>query len=251
MREGDHYIVTGQKMWTSYAHVATQMFCLVRTTEESRKQVGLSLLLIDMKTPGITVRPIETMDEMRHSNEVFLDDVRVPLGGLLGAEGMGWTYGKALLDRERAFRRHERTFGLCSTCAMCVKMQKRRSAGGLRIIDRPYFRTKLAQLDIETIAIETMVMRLMADAASGVDSGPRASMLKLRWSELVQRTTELWFEALGADAARFFPVAAEGDSLWADDHFVIQAALDARVTSIYGGSSEIQRNIIARRALGL
>lgn len=247
IRTGDHYVINGQKMWTSYAHVSTQMFCLLRTSDEARKQSGLSLVLIPMNAPGLTVRPVATMDEKHHSNEVFLDDVHVPLDNLVGEEGRGWEYGKVLLDRERGFgaasalRLGQQLRGLRAAAAA-------RSIGGAPVSTMPSFRASLAQLEIETIAVETMVMRLMADASAGVDSGPRASMLKMRWSEILQKITELWFEVLGHDAANFRALDGADD---APDAVAIQGALYARVTSIYGGSSEIQRNIIARRSLGL
>jgi len=250
VRHGDHYVVNGQKMWTSYAHVATRMFCLVRTSTEARKQSGLSMLLIDMDSPGLRVQPIATMDEKRHSNEVFLDDVRVPVSNLLGEEGRGWDYGKVLLDRERSF-------GAASALRLRQHLRGLRAAavarnvGGARVFDDPIFRNRLAQIEIETIAVEMMVMRLMADAAGGKDSGPRASMLKLRWSELLQAITELWFETLGVDAAAFRALDDRIDTVDADQGYAIQGALNARVTTIYGGSSEIQRNIVARRHLGL
>ncbi|WP_331042094.1 acyl-CoA dehydrogenase family protein [Sphingomonas sp.] len=245
VRDGDHYVVNGQKMWTSYAHVANRMFCLVRTSTEARKQSGLSMLLIDMDTPGLTVRPIETMDEKRHSNEVFLDDVRVPVANLVGQEGAGWSYGKVLLDRERGF-------GAASALRLSQSLRGLRAAAAARGADRdPVFRANLAQIEIETIAVETMVMRLMADASAGNDSGPRASMLKLRWSELLQAVTELWFETLGYDAAAFRAIEGQAGAVDADIAYAVQGALNARVTTIYGGSSEIQRNIVARRHLGL
>lgn len=249
VRDGDHYVVNGQKMWTSYAHVATQMFCLVRTSSGTQRQAGLSMLLVDMTSPGLTVRPIETMDEKRHSNEVFLDDVHVPAANLVGEEGGGWSLGKVLLDRERSFgaasalRLSQHLRGLKAAAA-------ERCIGTVRVIDDPLFLSRLSQIEIETMAVEVMVMRLMADAASGKDSGPRASMLKLRWSELLQAITELWFETLGYDAAAFRAID-HADAIDRDLGYAVQGTLNARVTTIYGGSSEIQRNIIARRNLGL
>ena len=250
LREGDSYVITGQKMWTSYAHVASHMFVLARTSEEERKQSGISLLLIDMATPGITVRPIDSLDEKHHVNEVFLDAVRVPAANLVGEEGKGWSYGKALLERER---------GVTAANALRLSQQLRavREAacrvrrGGQPLSEDPAFRAKLAQLEIETLGLETMVMRVMAHAGAGSDSAPSASMIKLRWSELLQRATELWVEVLGYDAAVFRLLDEGNVSFPADMPHAVQGALYARVTSIYGGSSEIQRNIIARRWLGL
>lgn len=250
VRDGDHYVINGQKMWTSYAHVSTHMFCLVRTSNEAKRQAGLSLILVDMDTPGLKIRPVITLDEKHHTNEVFLDDVRVPVANLVGEEGMGWSYGKVLLDRERGV-------GAATALRMPAELRAVREAGerimvaGAPLIETPSFALRLAQLEIESLAVETMVMRLMADAAAGLDSGPRASMLKLRWSDLHQQITELWGEALGYDAAKFESLDGGNETLAPDMPWAIQGAVYSRVTSIYGGSSEIQRNIIARRSLGL
>jgi alkylation response protein AidB-like acyl-CoA dehydrogenase len=251
VRHGDDYVINGQKMWTSYAHVASHMFCLARTSAEERKQAGISLILVDMKTPGIKVRPVITLDEYHHTNEVFMDDVRVPVGNLVGEEGKGWSYGKVLLDRERGV-------GAATAMRMAVQLRGVREAAeriqvaGKPLLSDPSFASRLAQAEIEALAVETMVMRLMADASAGLDSGPRASMLKLRWSELAQQTTELWAEALGYDAAVFAPLDGEQSlDMPADMPLALRGAVYSRVVSIYGGSSEIQRNIIARRSLGL
>ncbi|NHO66143.1 acyl-CoA dehydrogenase [Aestuariicella hydrocarbonica] len=246
-KDGDEYVLNGQKMWTSYAHVASHMFVLARTSNEEKRQQGISLLLVDMKTPGIQVKPIDTMDEKHHTNEVFLDDVRVPVNNLVGEEGRGWGYGKVLLDRERMV-----------SAANAIHIQQvidgaraaaERLIAGVPLYKTPTFSSKFAQLEIEATALKTMVLRLMADAAAGVDSGPRGSMVKLRWSELYQSAMGLWLEALGPEAAHFRGL--ENTQAPSDMPYAMQGALYSRVTSIYGGSSEIQRNIIARRALGL
>jgi alkylation response protein AidB-like acyl-CoA dehydrogenase len=244
--DGEDYVVNGQKMWTSYAQVANRMFCLVRTDPDARKQAGISLLLIDMDTPGISIRPIITMDEIHHTNEVFLDNVRVPAANLIGEAGQGWGYGKVLLDRER---------GVTAATTLRLSQQLRGARAATeaaltplgRLIDQPAVADRLAQLEIEVRALEVMVMRTMAEAASGQDSGPRASMIKVRWSELLQEVTEFWVEALGYDAGRF--ACLDGQS--AMEPWPAMGMLYSRVTSIYGGANEIQRNIIARRALGL
>ncbi len=247
-RDGDHYVINGQKMWTSYAQVASHVFVLARTSQEAKRQQGISLILVDMNTPGLSVRKIPTMDEKYHTNELFLDDVRVPLGSLLGEEGRGWGYGKVLLDRERMVSAATAIF-LTQTVRGIRDAATRRRIGNMPLIEAPGFAAKLAQYEIEVIALQTMVLRLMDDAARGADSGPRGSMVKLRWSQLTQAGTALWVEALGPEAAHF---AALGDTgAGADMPYAMQGALYARVTSIYGGSSEIQHNIIARRALGL
>ncbi|AOH83310.1 acyl-CoA dehydrogenase [Sphingomonas panacis] len=247
VRDGDDYVINGQKMWTSYAQVASHMFTLVRTSQEPKRQQGISLLLVDMKTPGITIRKIETMDEKYHTNEVFLDDVRVPVTNLVGEEGRGWEYGKVLLDRERMVS-SATAIHLPQVLDGVREAARARTVGGVPLIETPVFRALLAQIEIEAMALETMVLRLLADLAAGADSGPRGSMVKLRWSDLYQRGMALWIDALGPEAAHFR--ALDGASP-ADMPYAMQGALYSRVTSIYGGSSEIQHNIIARRALGL
>ncbi|MDR3002689.1 MAG: acyl-CoA dehydrogenase family protein [Acidovorax sp.] len=250
VRDGDHYVVSGQKLWTSYAHVADRMFCLVRTSNEARKQEGISLLLIDMDSPGITVRPFQTLDEQAHVTEVFLDAVRVPESQRVGEEGKGWSYGKVLLDRERAL-----------TAALGLRISRllehvralalKTPDAGTTLYQSPLFRAKFAQLEIEVQALEHMGLRMLADNVAGVDTGPRGSMLKLRWSELLQRASELWTEALGYDGTCFAPAGPLPGWVPQAQSGPVVAYLHSRVTSIYGGSNEIQRNIIARRALGL
>ncbi|MCG9915919.1 MAG: acyl-CoA dehydrogenase family protein [Phenylobacterium sp.] len=248
VRDGDHYVISGQKAWTSYAHVANRMFLLARTDPDARKQAGISLFLVDMDTPGITVRPVVTMDEIHHTNEVFLDAVRLPVTALLGEEGKGWGYGKVLLDRERGVT-------AATTTRLAQQLRGARAAAATArvgegcLLDDPRIADRLAQLELEVMALEGMVMRTMAEAASGQDSGPRASMIKVRWSELLQEVTEFWTELQGYDAMHFG--AVNNAPLPGPDPWAAKGMLYSRVTSIYGGSNEIQRNIIARRALGL
>ncbi|AMG72845.1 acyl-CoA dehydrogenase family protein [Sphingopyxis granuli] len=248
LRDGDTYILNGHKMWTSYAHVSTRMFVLARTSSETRRQQGISLLLVDMDTPGIRVSPIRTLDEKHHTNEVFLDDVRIPAANLVGEEGMGWNYGKVLLDRERMVAAATAMFLPQTLRAVRAAAARWRTCTG-PLIEQPGFRAKLAQVEIEALGVQSMVLRLMADAAAGADSGPRGSMVKLRWSELIQQAMALWIEALGPQAQHF--ESLDDGGLSDDMPLALQGALFSRVTTIYGGSSEIQRNIIARRALGL
>ncbi|WP_380787783.1 acyl-CoA dehydrogenase family protein [Sphingomonas sp. R86521] len=247
-RDGDRYVLNGQKMWTSYAHVASHVFVLARTSQEPKRQQGISLILVDMNTPGLRVQKIATMDEKYHTNELFLDDVRVPVANLIGEEGRGWGYGKVLLDRERMVSAATAIF-LTQTVRGIREAATRRRIGNMPLIETPGFAAKLAQYEIEVIALQTMVLRLMDDASRGEDSGPRGSMVKLRWSQLTQAGTALWVEALGPEAAHFSAIGEAG--LGQDMPYPLQGALYSRVTSIYGGSSEIQHNIIARRALGL
>jgi alkylation response protein AidB-like acyl-CoA dehydrogenase len=182
IRDGEHYRVNGQKLWTSFAQDAGMMFCLVRTEASASKQHGISLLLIDMKTPGIRIRPIRTLDEHYHVNEVFLDDVCVPLGNLVGEEGKGWTYGKVLLKRERGMTA---ILGLrlARQLEWIMELAGQTPFGGGTLRDDPIFMHKLAQLQIEVIALDTMGQRTVADVMAGIDSGLRGSMLKVRWSE--------------------------------------------------------------------
>lgn len=248
VRDGDDYVVNGQKMWTSYAHVASHVFLLARTSLEEKRQQGISLILAPMDTPGFRVAKIPTMDEKYHTNELFLDDARIPTANLVGEEGKGWGYGKVLLDRERMVTASTAIF-LKQTVRAVREAARARRVGTRALIDTPDFAAQLAQFEIEVIALQTMVLRLITDAAGGVDSGPRGSMVKLRWSSLYQRGMLLWLEALGPEMAHF---RAEDDAtLPPDMPAVMQGMLYSRVTSIYGGSSEIQHNIVARRALGL
>jgi alkylation response protein AidB-like acyl-CoA dehydrogenase len=249
-RDGDVFVVNGVKTWTSFAHVASHMFLLARTSAQERKQDGISLLLVDMNLPGIKVRRIESLDESRHTNEVLLEDVRVPVSELVGEEGRGWSYGKVLLDRER---------GVAAANALRIRQQlravrqavARASPGGESSAVRWDLRSRLAQLQIEAIGLEILVMRLMSDEAHGRECGPQASIIKLRWSELSQQSIELWVDALGYGAAGYRGLDGGPAEFATDMPHAVQGALYSRVTSIYGGSSEIQRNIVARRFLGL
>ena len=249
VRVGDHYLVSGQKIWTSFAHLASHMFALVRTGSGEHKQSGISLLLIDMKTPGLKVRPLITLDELHHTNEVFLDDVKVSVDDLVGEEGKGWTYGKVLLDRERGVAAAS-IWRISQQLRAVREASQRRRIGEESMFDDASFRSRFTQLEIETMGLEMLVLRLMADAAAGVDSGPRASILKVRWAELTQQAAELWTTALGYDSAAFDSLDG-GRQFSRDMPHAMQGALYSRLTSIYGGASEIQRNIISRRSLGL
>jgi alkylation response protein AidB-like acyl-CoA dehydrogenase len=251
-RQGEHYIVNGQKTWTTLAQHADMIFCLVRTDSTVRKQEGISFLLIDMKTPGITVRPIIMLDEDHEVNEVFFDNVKVPVANLIGQENRGWTYAKYLLGHERtgiaAVGRSKRELQFLK------KVAGQQSKNGKPLTQDPMFAAKLATLEIELMALETTVMRVLAKADKA--PGPEASVLKVRGTEIQQTLTELMVEAVGPKALAFDPDYLEGRS----DHSVIDdddAAplasyyFNFRKTSIYGGSNEIQRNIITQMILGL
>jgi alkylation response protein AidB-like acyl-CoA dehydrogenase len=253
-RRGDRYIVNGQKTWTTLGQHADMMFCLVRTDPQAKKQEGISFLLIDMKTPGITVRPIITLDEDHEVNEVFFDDVEVPVANLVGEENRGWTYAKYLLG-------HERT-GIARVgqskreLIFLKRLALDRANGGKPLLHDPLFAAKVAALDIELMALEVTVQRVVASEAGGKGPGPEASMLKIKGTEVQQTLTELMLEAIGPQAAAFDPAFLDGvraHSTTGDDDAAPLAAhyFNVRKTSIYGGSNEIQKNIIAQMILGL
>ncbi|MFT4506992.1 acyl-CoA dehydrogenase family protein [Caballeronia sp. 15711] len=253
-RQGDHYVVNGQKTWTTLGQFADMMFCLVRTDTGAKKQEGISFLLIDMKTPGITVRPIITLDEDHEVNEVFLEDVKVPVENLIGEENRGWTYAKYLLG-------HERT-GIARVgqskreLVFLKRLAANQKKGSGSLLSDPVFSSKIAALEIEMIALEVTVQRVVASEANGRGPGPEASMLKIKGTEVQQALTELMVEAVGPQAAAFDPAYLEGErehSLAGDDDAAPLAAyyFNFRKTSIYGGSNEIQKNIIAQMILGL
>ena len=255
-REGDHYIVNGQKIWTSRAHNADWMFCLVRTSSEGKPQQGISYLLIDVKTPGLTIRPIHTIDGEHHFNEVFFDNVRVPAENIVGEENKGWTYAKYLLGHERV--------GIARIGAAKHRIQRAKAlAADVMIGDTPLsettrFREKVASIEVELKALEITQMCVVANSVrlpKGA-ADPTSSILKLKGTELQQATTEILMEVAGANA-----MIREPDHLWgtatepsigpewttttAADYFYMRAA------SIYGGSNEIQKNVIAKRILEL
>jgi alkylation response protein AidB-like acyl-CoA dehydrogenase len=249
---GEHYIVNGQKTWTTLAQHADMIFCLVRTDTNVRKQEGISFLLIDMHSPGITVRPIVMLDEDHEVNEVFFDNVRVPAENLVGQENRGWTYAKYLLGHERtgiaAVGRSKREL------ARLKRMAGREQKNGRPLIEDPLFGAKIAGLEIELLALEMTVLRVLAQAAKA--PGPEASVLKVRGTEIQQRLTELIVEAAGPLALPFDEAYLEGGrehSVFDDDFAapLLSHYFNYRKTSIYGGSNEIQRNIISQMILGL
>jgi alkylation response protein AidB-like acyl-CoA dehydrogenase len=245
--DGEHYRVSGSKLWTSLAHWADWMFCLVRTEKCERPQDGISFLLIDMKSPGVTVRPIITIDGSHHTNEVFLDNVRVPLECRIGEEGRGWTYSKALLAHERAGiaelgRSRERLERL-------KRMVADRSISGHYLAEDAVFCAKVSTLEIEIMAAEAITLRLLSHSLDASPALP--SLLKLRGSEITQRAGELLVEALGPHALRDDLALAKAAER-ADDPLPSYATgrvpeyLMQRSFTIAGGSSEVQRNIIAK-----
>jgi alkylation response protein AidB-like acyl-CoA dehydrogenase len=253
---GDHYIVTGQKIWTSAAYHADWGFFL-RTDADCKPQEGISFLLIDMKSPGITVRRIPMINGDAHLCEVFLDEVKVPVGNLIGEPGKGWTYAKFLLE-------HERT---ASAFIFWSKRELRRAqemAAALRdeqgrpLIEQPGFRDRLLRLQAELMALEWSVLRVLAGENFRHDLGAVCSGLKVRGSQLQQVVTELQMDLLGARALRYFPYEdiARGnfpdDELWPPEAPGRAAVYTGtRASTIYGGTLQIQRSIIAKTAYGL
>ncbi len=254
VRDGDHYIVSGQKTWTTLGQHADMMFCLVRTDPDARKQEGISFLLIDMKTPGISVRPIITLDEDHEVNEVFFDNVRVPVANRVGEENKGWTYAKYLLGHERtgiaAVGRSKRELHFLK------RLATRTQQGGAALIEDPLFASKVASLEIDLMALEVTVLRVLSQEAKRKAPGPEASMLKVKGTEIQQRLTELMVEAAGPLGLPFDPAYLEGESAHSaggDDDAapLMPYYFNYRKTSIYGGSNEIQKNIITQMILGL
>jgi acyl-CoA dehydrogenase len=251
VRDADHYVVNGQKIWTTGAHEADWIFMLVRTAPGARKQNGISFLLVDMKTPGITVRPIISIDGYHHLNETFFDNVRVPVGNLVGEEGEGWKLTKFLLNNE-----HAATADLPALLRFQRRLRQLGSvpqAGQQTLIERPEFAMRLARYEAEVRAISVMVQRV---AAMEADHSPVAhamgSMLKIRGTELQQKMSEFLVESLGDDGALADPHFHQTATA-ADAHAFHTLAPNAaaemffrRATTIYGGSSEVQRGIVAK-----
>jgi alkylation response protein AidB-like acyl-CoA dehydrogenase len=241
-RDGDSYVVNGQKTWTTLGQYADWIFCLVRTDPQApKKQAGISFLLIDLDTPGITMRPIKLIDGGHEVNEVFFEDVRVPADQLVGEENQGWTYAKFLLGNERT--------GIAGVGRTKVRLADvKRQAAGTGMIDDPLFAARLAEVENELLALELTQMRVTTSSADGKPN-PASSVLKLRGSQLQQAATELLVEIAGPDA---LPIQA-GDDIASPGWAQLSAPryLNYRKTSIYGGSNEVQRNIIASTILGL
>ncbi|MCP5433672.1 MAG: acyl-CoA dehydrogenase family protein [Alphaproteobacteria bacterium] len=252
VREGDHYIVNGQKTWTTLAQYADMIFCLVRTDPNVKKQEGISFLLIDMKTPGIAVRPIITLDGGHEVNDVFLENVKVPVENRIGEENKGWTYAKFLLGHERS-----NIAGVARSKKSLEKLKsiaRSEMAGGRPLIESPDFKRKVAELEIDLLALEFTDLRALSEAAKGKPPGPETSPLKIRGTEIQQRLTELTMEAVGYYANPFIKGGPGRNEPEIGPDYAIHSAptyFNTRKTSIYGGTNEIQRNIIAKMVLGL
>ncbi len=249
---GEHYVVSGQKIWTSHAHEADWMYTLVRTSSEGRKQEGITLLLIPLSLPGIRIRPIQTLDAWHHVNEVFLDDVRVPAENRLGEEGQGWRCAKFLLDRERLapanFVRLER---LVQQVAAQVHAEAARAPSPATY--RARFSERLLLAEAEVRAARELLLSAIDDELRGSLRSAKSSALKLHCSELSQRLIGIAFDALGPRrAARFLPLDAQGQEQHLEDaeSNVLHNYLFYRSKTIAGGTSEVQKNVIARELFG-
>ena len=249
VRRGDRYVVNGQKIWTTLAHIADWIFCLVRTDPSpERKQDGISFLLIDMRTPGITVRPLILMDGGHEVNEVFFDDVEVPIENRVHDEGKGWTVAKYLLGHERM---NTARIGTSKRELEQLKdFVARQRKDGRPLSDDSRFRDKLSRLEIELLALEITNLRFLDQLRGGRAPGAEVSMLKIKGTEIQQTLTELMLEAAGPLAQA---IATTDGSDLADPLLAALAPryCNMRKTTIYAGSNEIQRNIIAKHALGL
>ena len=255
VRDGDHYIVNGTKTWNTLGQYADWIFCLVRTDNTAKKQEGISFLLIDMKSPGISVNPIYLMDGSPEVNEVVFEDVKVPVENLIGEENKGWTYAKVLLTHERTnIARVPYTKRRIDE--LKVAAAERDDGQGGKLADDPLFAQKVAELEIDLQALEYAELRTLAAVSVGKAPGPESSILKIVGTEIAQRADELYLEVADYDALPFVPEQFEAgfDGEPVGEGFLASTALDYmnhRKVSIYGGSNEIQKNIICKAVLGL
>lgn len=247
-RKGDKYIVNGQKTWTTLAQYGDWIFCLVRTDSSGKPQTGISFLLIDMKSPGVTVRPIIMLDGEHEVNEVFFDNVEVPAENLIGEENKGWTYAKHLLS-------HERTNIADVNRAKRELERLKRIAKAEGVYEDRRFRDEIAKLEVDVVALEMMVLRVLSLEKSGKNPLDIAGLLKIKGSEIQQRYTELMMLAAGPYALPFIHEAMEAG--WQGEHVgaaycapLASTYFNYRKTTIYGGSNEVQRNIVAQTVLG-
>ena len=256
-RQGEHYIVNGQKTWTTLGQYGDWIFCLVRTSTEGKPQTGISFLLIDMKSPGVTVRPIVLLDGEAEVNEVWFDNVQVPANNLIGEENKGWTYAKYLLGHERT-----NIADVNRTKRELERLKRVAKAEGM--YDEPRFRDEIAKLEIDVVALEMLVLRVLSAEKTGKNSLDIAGLLKIRGSEIQQRYAELMMLAGGPFSLPFIQEAM--DAGWQGDQAhgglggfpggalhcapLASTYFNMRKTTIYGGSNEVQRNIVAQTVLG-
>jgi alkylation response protein AidB-like acyl-CoA dehydrogenase len=238
VRDGDDYVVSGQKTWNTLGQYADWIFCLVRTQTSGRPQEGISFLLIDMKSPGVSVRPIITLDGEHEINDIFFDNVRVPVANRVGEENRGWTYAKFLLGHERT-----NTAGIGNSKRALARLKQ--AAATSTVNGRPLwadlrFRDRVARVELELTALEITNLRVLSAMSQGSAPGPEVSALKIKGSEIIQELVELQMHALGPAAIPYL-----------SDAPVTGQYFNLRKTTIYAGSTEIQKNIIAKLVLGL
>ncbi|MGA0600119.1 acyl-CoA dehydrogenase family protein [Caulobacter sp. KR2-114] len=254
VRDGDAYVVNGEKIWTSGAHTADWMFCLTRTSDEARPQAGITFLLIDMRAPGVAVHPIISIDGRHAFNRVTFDNVRTPLENRIGEEGRGWTYAKGLLTHERT---GQAFVSLSLELLAGLKEAAAALAGpdGASLLDDPSFAARLALAEMELKALEMTELRTLWQVQAGSAPGAQSSILKLKGAEIVQRMTEFFVECAGPYAAPWFPEVAGPAPVppvgppWVRRE--LARYFEGRAASIAGGTDEIQRNIIAKHVLHL
>jgi alkylation response protein AidB-like acyl-CoA dehydrogenase len=250
VRDGDHYVVNGQKTWTTLGQHANMIFCLVRTDPDAKKQEGISFLLIDMSTPGVEVRPIKLIDGGAEVNEVWFTDVRVPVENLVGEENKGWTYAKYLLTHERTnisgvgFSRA----GLAAVKRIAANVRQR----GEALIENPHFAARVAQVEIDLRAMAVTNLRIVSKAAAGQAPGIESSLLKIKGTQIRQEITDLARRAVGPMAMPFASEAVESNTPLPDPFdagAVAGSFFNNRKLSIFGGSNEIQREIYSKSIL--
>lgn len=254
VRDGDDYVVNGQKTWTTLGQHANWIFCLVRTNPDVKKQEGISFLLIDLNTPGVTLRPIVLIDGESEVNEVFFDDVRVPAENLVGEENKGWTYAKYLLTHERT---NIAGVGFSNAALETLKhVADQMQSNGRPLSQNPIFAARMAQVEIDLMAMATTNLRVVSAAAKGQAPGAQSSMLKVKGTVIRQELTSLLRRAMGPDAMPFQPDYLNGGhnaEKIGPEHAAAAAPnyFNMRKLSIFGGSNEVQRTIITKAILGL
>ena len=255
-RDGDDFVLNGQKIWTTSAHMADWIFCLVRTSNTGKRQEGITFILVDMATPGLTVKPLITIEGSREVNEVFFDDVRVPAANVIGEVDDGWSVAKYLLGHERMGG--GALGGVKKLLSQLKDIAKGQSDGfGGTLWDKDGFRNKVAETEVELMALEVQMLRLLSAMSADREMGLEASMIKIRRTEILQRLSELKMEAVGYYGQPYIKEALIGDT-WNEEpvgeawmNALTPQYLNNRKHSIFAGSNEIQHNIIAKRVLGL
>jgi acyl-CoA dehydrogenase len=241
--EGDHYVVSGRKIWTTGAHLANRMFALVRTDSSGKPQQGITFLLIDMDTPGISIRPLTTIDGQHEFNEVLFDKVKVPAANRIGAENDGWGVAKHLM-------RFARTNNTNSSLLRRAWRGVQREVADYGILELS-LRTRLAEIDVELTAFESLEMKLLSSGRLSGDDEAGSSTMKLAATELHQRITEVLLEIVGPYAASAPGLLDEANGLIAGGSFAVQKYLGTRAASIYSGTNEVHRNVIGKHLLSL